>query len=153
MPTPLKRTENMAKHLTKAEIESRKAAEGKLRRPTRVTIRAPKWLTPQARRIFDATKRQMRGLELLDNVDAELLALYADAVARYQSMVKTIDPVDTKAVQAAQSWSRLALSFSEKLGISPTARARLAKKKAEQAQPDDMELLLDDVRDFMNGDV
>jgi phage terminase small subunit len=143
MPTPLKRTENMTKHLTKAEKQVRQAAEVSLRRK-RVVVKAPAWLGENARKVFEATKKRMRGLDLLDNVDVDLLAVYCDAVVKYQTETDTKDK---------QAWSRIILSYAEKLGISQSARARLAKKKAEQIPPDDMELLLDEVRDYVNGDV
>src|SRR3990167_9108683 len=104
MPTPLKTTENMRKHLTTAERETRQAMEGQLRRK-RVVVRAPGWLPDEARRIFEAAKRQLRRLGLLDNTDAELLGLYADAIFQYQHEPETKDK---------QAWSRLALSFAEK---------------------------------------
>ena len=144
MPTPLKNTPNMRKHFTKAERAARESAEASLQRPTRVAIHAPRWLSDEARKVFDYTKRRMKPLKLLDNVDADLLAMYADAVVNYK------DAVDVKDKQA---WSRLALSYAEKMGISPTGRARLAKKTAEQQQADEFESLLDEVEEFVNGDV
>ena len=143
MPTPPKNLPNMRKHLTKAERGARESAEGGLQRATRVSLHAPKWLEADARKVFDYTKRRMKGLKLLDNVDADLLAMYADAVVAYSKETR---------VEQKQAWSRLALSYSEKLGISPTGRARLAKKTAEK-QVDEFETLLDEVEEFVNGNV
>jgi phage terminase small subunit len=143
MPTPYKTTDNMNKHLTKAEREARQAAEGGLR-GERTQLRAPKWLSEDARKVFDATKRRARNYGVLESVDADLLALYANAVVEARD---TEDPKD------AQAWSRVVLSYAEKLGLSATGRARLAKKKAEQAPMDDLEALLGDVTDYVNGDV
>lgn len=142
MPTPLKNSPNMRKHLTKVERAARESAENELERQTRVTIHAPKWLETEARKVFDNTKRRMRGLGLLDNADADLLALYSDAIVKYQS---------EESVREKQAWSRVVLSYADKLGISPSARARLAKRAAEQVAPDDLELLLDNVKEFVNG--
>lgn len=86
----------------------------------------------------------MKPLKLLDNVDADLLAMYSDAVVNYKD---TTDPKDK------QAWSRLALSYAEKMGISATGRARLAKKTAEQQQEDEFEQLLGEVEEYVNGDV
>jgi phage terminase small subunit len=115
-----------------------------MERVTRVSIHAPRWLDQDARKVFDATKRRMKGLQLLDNIDADLLAIYSDAVVRYQ---KEAD------VEKRQSWGRLVMSYAEKLGISPTGRARLARKVAEKREQDEFEALLDDVADYVNGDV
>lgn len=141
MPTPHKSTDNMKKHLTKKEKQARQAAEKKLQRGTRVVIRTPDWLGEEARKIFEQTKRRMRGLELLDNVDADLLAMYSDAVVNYQN---------EREIREKQAWSRIVLSYAEKLGISPSARARLAKKKSEQPAPDDFEQLLQEAADSSN---
>lgn len=142
MPTPLKSTGNMRKHLTKAERQARESVEKQLTRSARVSIHAPKWLGAEARKVFEYTKRRMRGLGLLDNADADLLAMYCDAVVHYKDEMETKDK---------QAWSRVVLSYAEKLGISPAARARLAKKAAEQIAPDDLEQLLDDVKDYVNS--
>ncbi len=152
MPTPHKTTENMRKHLTKAELAARKGAESGLKREKRVVLHVPKWLGAEARKIFQATRRRLRGLEILDPADADLLALYSDAIYRYRELINAAHPADTKEITAAQAWSRLALSYAEKLGISASARARLARRKAEQPPPDDMELILDQVQDYVNRD-
>ncbi len=157
MPTPYKTTENMTKHLTVAERDARQAAERELRRGRRPTLKAPAWLSEDALKIFDTTKRRLRDFSILESSDADLLALYSDALSRYQEAVKSLDggpdsQYDSKAVAAAQAWSRLALSYAEKLGISATGRARLARKKAEQQAPDDMEQLLQDVTNYVNGE-
>jgi len=144
MPTPTKNTPNMRKHLTKAERASRETAEKELERATRVSIHAPKWLSEEARKVFEATKRRVKGLKLLDNMDADLLALYSDAVVKYQK---------EEEIRDKQAWSRIVLQYAEKLGISPTARARLAKKTAERRQVDEFEALLDDVEEFVNENV
>lgn len=152
MPTPLKNTGNMRKHLTKAERDARQAAEEELRTSGRVVVKAPDWLSAEARKVFDVTKVQMRKLGVLEAVDTELLALYADAICRYREVIKSLDMADPKAAAAAQAWSRLALQYAEKMGISATGRARLAKKKAVEQPLDPMEELLGEVTDYLNGD-
>jgi phage terminase small subunit len=152
MPTPLKTTGNIRKHLSKAERQARQAAEGNQRGPKRVTLKAPEWLSEEARKIFDHTKRRLHGVDILDSVDADLLALYSGALARYQALASSMnDQVGVKMITAAQAWSRLALGYGEKLGITPTGRARLAKKKTEERQLDDMELLFSEVNESLNG--
>jgi len=140
----------MHKHLTKAELAARQTAEGGLRREKRVVLHVPKWLRPEARKIFEATRRRLRGLEILDPADVDLLALYSDAIFRYRELIGAAHPADTKEITAAQAWSRLALSYAEKLGISASARARLARRKADAAPKDEFELLLDEAADSAN---
>jgi P27 family predicted phage terminase small subunit len=158
MPTPLKTSENIRKHLTKAERSARQRAEGELNRKKRPTLKCPAWLDEDARKIFEETKRRLRGLQLLDSADVELLGIYCDAVSKYRAYSKVVGrmvggtPVaDKDEMAACQAWARLVAAYAEKLGLTPTARARLAKRKAEKEQLDDMEQLLDDVTDYVNG--
>ncbi len=157
MPTPLKHSSNMRKHLTKTERESRERAEAGLVSERQAYLRAPAWLSKEARVVFQNTKRRLRHYDLLEVVDIDLLALYADAVARYQAAVKDLTPAaEVKTIQAAQAWSRISLAYADKLGFSQTARARLARKKAQAEPVDPLEQLLggviDDVTDFVNGE-
>jgi P27 family predicted phage terminase small subunit len=154
MPTPPKRLENQTKHLTNREKAARERAERGLARVTRVQLRAPHWMGPEARQVWDGIKRKLRKLELLDNLDADLLAVYCDAQAHYQALSASIhrgdNPVDDELVKQAQSWARLISGYAEKLGLSPNARTRLAKKRAEKEPLDAMEQLLGEVSDFVN---
>jgi len=157
MPTPVKRSGNIRKHWTNAEKAARNRAEGALSRQKRVSLRAPKWLDAEARAIFMETKRRLKGLELLDNVDAELLGIYCDAVAKYRAGSRLISHArqigsmtNDEDVKNCQSWARLVAGYAEKLGLTPNARARLAKKKAESEPVDELEMMLDSVTEFVN---
>jgi phage terminase small subunit len=153
MPAPYKTTNNMTKHLTKSERAARERAERSLSAGKRVTLKAPEWLNEEAKKVFDTTKRRMKQFEVLEAVDVDVLALYSDAVARYQRLICIADSEDDyRAASKAQSWSRLALSYAEKLGITATGRARLARRKAEEKPVDDMESLLSEVTEFVNSD-
>jgi P27 family predicted phage terminase small subunit len=135
------------KHWTKQEKENREKAEESVRRKGPIKLRAPEWLSPEARKIWDQVKRRLKGIELLDNLDTEMLAVYCDAVSQYRQLSKkqitlvydeeykkpllTID--DIKALQA---WARIISQMADKLGLSPNGRARLAKKKAQKEADD-----------------
>lgn len=155
MPTPHVSPDQMAigkkspgKHWTEAEVAARqKAAEG-LKRKTRITLRAPDWLSEDARKVWDRVKRQLRGIELLDNLDVEMLAIYCDAVARYRQFSRgmVVEREDgsivgsDEVIKTAQAWARIVAAYADKLGLSPAARARLAKRKAdEEVDPFDKE--------------
>ncbi len=153
MPTPLKHSRNMTKHLTKSERESRQTAESALEHKRQVRIMAPAWLSGEARKVFQTTRRRLRDFDLLEPVDIDLLAMYADAVVRYQEGVKTLGPLsEAREIQAVQAWSRIAMAYAEKLGFSQTARARLARRRATEEPLDPMEQLLGQVTDYVNGD-
>jgi P27 family predicted phage terminase small subunit len=158
MPTPPKTIENIKKHLTNAERAARQQAEGEVTRHKRPQLRCPKWLDDDARKIFEETKKRLRGLQLLDNADVEMLGIYSDAVAKYRMASQRLSRVDKDDVllateddiKACQSWARLIASYADKMGLTPTARARLAKRKAEREPLDPLEQLLDDVTDYVN---
>lgn len=154
MPTPPKRLDNTSKHWTNQEKESRARAEQSLKRTARVTLRMPAWLGEDARKVWNGVKRKLRGIDLLDNLDADLLAIYCDAVAHYQTVSRKIHAdaaLDDELVKQAQAWARLASAYAEKLGLSPNSRARLAKKRAQTEPPDELEQLLNDVHDYVNS--
>ena len=154
MPTPLKHSSNQRKHLTKAEKSARQAAEATLESSKAPYLPAPAWLSKEARTVFNNTKRRLRSFNLLEPVDIDLLALYADAVTRYQAGIQTLGPQsNVKEIQAVQAWSRISLTYADKLGFSQTARARLARRKAgEAAAVDPMAALLGEVNDFINNE-
>lgn len=89
----------------------------------------------------------------MDTIDAELLGIYADAVSHYRAASELINKVDEKGlpvatdetVKACQAWARIVSTYAEKLGLSPTSRARIAKRKAEEPPMDAMERLLNNL--------
>lgn len=132
------------KHWTRAQVESRKAAADGVTRKTRVTLRMPSWLSAEARVVWHRIRRQTAGLDLLDNLDAEMLAVYCDAIANYQLTATHLVIENDKGemvsneetIKAAQAWSRIIAAYADKLGFTPAARARLAKRKADEIQDD-----------------
>lgn len=135
------------RHWTKDEVERRKAAAQKLKRKEPVKLKMPVWLDDEARQVWRKTLKDMAGFEILDNVDVNTLAVYCDAVARYKEAtlkirehgyVTTNDNGTENVspyVKTAQSYARLILQYADKLGLSPHSRARLAKKIAEEVDP------------------
>jgi phage terminase small subunit len=140
MPTPTEASHKMGvgkkgggKHRTIAEVEARKEAEKGLKRKSRVIIVKPKWLKGRAKDIWYQTREQAKGLELLDNLDTHTLAVYCDAVAKYEALSQK-ELITDDDVKLLQSWARLIAQYADKLGFTPAARARLAKKKADEIQ-------------------
>src|SRR5574340_369700 len=132
------------KHWTKSEVESRKRAADGMQRKKRVMLRIPDWLSPEAQKVWHRVRRQIVGLNLLDNLDAEMLAIYCDAVANYQMTTTQLVIENDKGemvsneevIKAAQAWSRIIAAYADKLGFTPAARARLVKRKADEIQDD-----------------
>lgn len=123
------------KHYTRAEVDARRVAADGLKRE-RVSLRVPDWLGNDARKVWYSIKDKLRGIDLLDNLDTEMLAIYCDAVTHYRESSKLLhDPKQAATdddVKSAQAWARIVSAYAEKLGLSPNARARLAKKKADK---------------------
>lgn len=89
MPTPSKKMENTTKHWTKAEKERREKAEQGLRRDN-VRLTMPKRVKEDAvaAGYWKVTLKRMKGLELLDDVDTDLLAGYCVAYAQVEALRK-----------------------------------------------------------------
>lgn len=149
MPTPIQSSDKLSpggrdggKHWTKSEVESRQEAATKTKRERRVTLKPPDWLGEEALKVWADIRRKLKGIELLDNVDSELLGIYCDAVAHYRESTKmlrtgAVNPEGEQVfreelTKSCQAWSRIVMTYTEKLGLTPGGRARLAKKSAEK---------------------
>jgi len=149
MPTPIQSADKLSpggraggKHWTKAEVESRQNAADESARNRRVTLRPPAWLEGESLKVWKDIKKKLVGIELLDNLDTELLAIYCDAIVHYRDATKLIragavneageQVFNEELMKSCQAWARIVTAYAEKLGLTPGGRARLAKKKAEK---------------------
>lgn len=142
------------KHWTEKEVKSREAAAQKFERKKKKKLKVPIWLNDEARKVWRKTVKDMEEFDVLDKVDEDVLGTYCDAVARYQEANNLIEihgyteinaqgnNVVSAHVKLAQSYARIILSYSNKLGLNAEARARLAKKAAD-AEGDPNEDLFD----------
>lgn len=132
------------KHWTKAEVQRREAAAKKAQRPKKKKLKMPEWLDEEAKKIWKKTLKDMSDFEILDKVDEDVLAAYCDSVARHKEstiLIAKHGMTTTNAqgveivsphVKNAQSYARLILQYSNKLGLNADARARLARKIADE---------------------
>ncbi len=128
MPEQPKFEENVVGHLTKAQRAARRLTEEKLRPPDPGKMQAPTWLSEEAKKIFTFTKKRLLALGLLDSVDRDVLAAYANAVEQ----LRNSDGKDQR------DWVKVMLACANELGLGAPARARLAfKLSVNQKQPDD----------------
>ena len=136
------------KHWTKKEVESRKNAAAKVTRKKKANLKMPVWLDDEARSVWKKTIRDMKEFDVLDKVDEDVLAAYCDAVARHKELSEMIRTkgytvynaagslVEAPWVKSQLSYARLIVQYSDKLGLNANARARLARKIAqEEADP------------------
>lgn len=132
----------IGKNWTKEELKKREAASEALKRET-VDLVAPAWLMTEYKKrafaIWQEITAQAAEIELFDNVDAGILAMYCDIVAQYEEAAAKSYPDARK----TDRLGKLALAYSEKLGLTPTSRARLALKRAAEPEPTGKEDLFD----------
>lgn len=152
MPTPVVSGDKLSvrgrtggKHWTAAEVQARQVAQEQGKRERRITLKPPAWLkeNEEAMATWKEITRKLRGIELLDNLDTELLAVYCDAIVKYRECSKRLAmpvhreddlppaPIDDT-IKATQAWARIVATYADKLGLTPGGRARLAKRKAEK---------------------
>lgn len=134
MATPEKTTATMKKHLTETEIAARAEAETATMPKRTGMLKKPAMLRDNkaAAHYWKAIIKRMDGLEILDVLDTEMLAVYCIMLSRRDEM-----PPDDKDLPALE---RNLLQYAEKLGLTPTGRVRLAQQRAKaalaQADPD-----------------
>ncbi len=113
------------KHWTRAEVEARQAAADGLKRKHRVSLRVPAWLGSEAREVWARIRRQVKGLELLDNLDGDMLAVYCDAVVKHREASKDLSSLSSdEAIKSVQAWARIVAAYADKLGFTPAARVK-----------------------------
>lgn len=153
MPTPAKTLDAMSKNLTSDERNARLEAEASVN-PDRgeVVLKRPTWLTGKGKRYWDSILARMAGTAILDDLDAEMLAIYCaqlqerDALQadlkKARSSGKGEDPDMelilslTKQLNAKDAKIR---DYASDLGCTPSGRVRLAQKRsaaALEADPD-----------------
>ena len=151
MPTPVKSLENMSKHLTKAEIDARSALESAAM-PSR-TPKKPKLIIQDkaAGKHWSRILKAMDGLEIIDVLDTDVLAIYCAKLSRRDELqaqylvqrehyAANPDSTTLKLMVSIsselQSIERDLLAYASKLGLTPESRVRLAKRMAEQEEYD-----------------
>ena len=151
MPTPVKSLDNMTKHLTKAEIEARAGQEASSmpsRKPKKPRLIAQ---DKAAGKHWSRILHDMDGLEIIDILDTDALAIYCAKMARRDDLQAEYlqrrdmyaEEPDTATLKLLVGISselsgieRDILAYASKLGLTPESRARLAKRLAEQEEYD-----------------
>lgn len=160
MPANVKSADAMTKHLTKAEKSAREAAEKSCLPDRMKAMKMPKSLSGDkvGQGYWRSILKRMEGLGILDELDAEMLAVYCSSLARKDSLSALcrglIDQADAEpdlemrfelianidsVLNRLQAHEKTLLSYANVLGLTPEARARLARKRAAaeaEADPD-----------------
>lgn len=122
MPEAVKSSENMAKHLTKAEREARLQAEDEvLPRRLRPKLKKPAFISgnKRANAYWNQILKRMEGLALLDDLDSEMLAGYCSMLARRDETIL------------------LAEDLMKRMGVSEAVDTKKARKKQVSAMTDE----------------
>ncbi len=165
MPSAVKHSDNMVRHMTQAEKDARRQAEAEVMpQRQKIKLKKPPIVSKDKRAsaYWNQILRRMEGLSLLDDLDSEMLAGYCSMLARRDQTVLLISQLTKKlgvagAVEETglspdelieavgkldsltgklQALERNLLQYAEKLGLTPSGRVRLAQKRAQAAEPE-----------------
>lgn len=159
MPKAPKTLDNMSKKLTKAERAAREEAEAAVL-PERISVklRPPAYVRDDktAAKYWRGILKRMEGISLLDDLDTEILGVYCSMLSRRDStqalfadLLKQSDADDLDAdgkvailgkmdslMVKLQGQERSILQYADKLGLTPSGRVHLARKRAAKATGD-----------------
>lgn len=140
MPKNVSKTATMTKHLTLEEKQSREKADRALSRE-KIKLHCPAKVRKNAaaKAYWKLYVRKAEELELLDDVDSDMLGAYCMILARLDRIQEALDEseeLDMDIVTKLESTERNAITYAQRLGLTPESRARLAKRRAEAEPPD-----------------
>ena len=124
------------KHLTKAEKEAREKAENKIK--TKAELLPPSFLDIEAKREFKRVVDALNATELnlLDNLDLSILAIYAQSYAQYVNITKQLRTADADEIHKFYRLQKMQIetimTCSNKLGLAISDRLRLVIPKTEE---------------------
>lgn len=140
------------KHLTKAEIEKRRAEEVE---PCTDDITAPSYLTAAEKKRFDKLAAQLQKLKILGETDVETLARYVTAQGLYEQVVKDLRQVHKERPKNASTdeilgWTaalerldkrqdryfKQATAAASKLGLTISDRCKLVAPVKDEKSPE-----------------
>ena len=130
-----------AKHLTKAEIEQRKATEVKAK-PAK-QLRCPGWLGGELHDDFLALSRKLCKLGIVADIDADTIARYVKASDQYLRVTRQLDgAIEARDAEGAAALARMQNTFftqarqcAADLGMTVTGRAKLVIPEKEEDVP------------------
>ena len=156
VPSAVKNSANMTRHMTQAELGARRQAEEEVMpRRQRPRLKKPGFISGNkaANAYWNQLLKRMGGLALLDDLDSEMLAGYCSMLARRDETillagrltdrlsVADMEPDDILEAMGKlnvlhgklHALDRTLLQYAEKLGLTPSGRVRLAQQRAKAA--------------------
>lgn len=135
-------------HKSNAEIEARKEQEELLKGDTEITIKAPKELSANGKKLYKNIINLLP-TGFLNGGDTFVITIVAESLDRMQTCQKNINSnglfddngVENNAVKTYDKYSKIFEKFSAKCGLSPKDRASLAVLNLNQTEESSDELL------------
>lgn len=128
-------------HLTKKEIEERQEKEEQFKKLGRDTIKPPKWLGKEGKKIFKDIVTELQAIDILVNVDAYGLAIMSDTLEKYIKCTIALHSEDLKienydkkgnvsvvenpTVKTQLKYLDAFHKYASVFGLSPAARIKL----------------------------
>lgn len=143
MARPRKTLAATKKNLTKAEIEQKQEQEERIK-IDRENLTAPNYLTEKAKAEFERVVREAKKIEIFDNLDLSILAIYSSAYAQYLEITEEIQKMDqayryitednkiSPLINAQDKIIKQIMTCSSKLGLATTDRLKLVVPKKEE---------------------
>jgi len=121
------------KHYTKEEISNRKKASEKMI-SNKLRKKPPDWLDEDSKKEWKKILKDTEGFQIFISADENLLAVYCTTITQYKNFLLDSD------FKSAQRTLRILIQMSDKLGLSPNGRGRLAVKLANEEVKEDNEI-------------
>lgn len=137
-------------NLTKGEIANRAAEEKKLKGNSTKVYRAPTHLSNEEKKLYRFLVKELKESDILNNLDITILEITVDAIIKMRECKREIDeygivvmkksgPSKNPAINAFKDYNAIYNKCCMEIGLSPSARARLAsinvQKKTKEGDP------------------
>lgn len=143
MARPRKSVSVSTGKIGKEKIAEREAQEAKIKLD-RLGLNAPGYLTDIGRIEFTRVVEESAKIDILDNLDLSVLAIYANAYSQYVEITKQMQALDADSryitedgkvsplLNAQDKITKQIMSCSSKLGLATTDRLKLIVPEKEE---------------------
>jgi len=139
-------------NLTKVEIAKREAEEKKLKGKSTKVYRAPTHLSKEEKKVYRFIVNELKESDVLNNLDITIVEVAADSVLKMKECKDIIEDlgivlssggkkVKNPAINAFKDYNTIYNKCCMELGLSPSARARLASINVQKKTTGDDPLL------------
>lgn len=155
MARPTKVIESQSRHNTKAEIETRKAAEEKIKGLADKIDKPPTYLNKEQKKFYKFIVNELKATNLLTNLDVFILSTCAIAVDRLKTIETLINKnfgsiVNKDLMSSKDKYTKDLYRCCNELSLSPQSRAKLgslALQNKEKEEDPVLKALQDDDED------